>query len=729
MGLDPELLKQLIHTFKAELEEQGQFITTGLLQLEKGIQDNEEREKTITSIFRAAHNIKGSSRSLGINSVGEISHHIESLFSSIQKKTIEINPSLIDLCLEAVDKMQSAMNSFVDQAPLDFDFNELIDKLNKGQLGKKLEPSSSENKQDSPTEQARELKNQHNSIRVSINNMDHISALMEEMQVNKIAIDYHYSELEKLTTKIKQFQKIWDQILSFPKNSNEQALYHTGEDYFIEISNDANHLYKNMRSRINELSRLSNSLQNEIRLLRLVPIANLLCTMPRYVRDLSHTLNKKVELIIQGDEVKIDKMVLEKLKDPLIHILRNCIDHGIETEELRRSKGKPEIGKLLLRVKEENNRIHITISDDGAGIDIKKIAEIAVSKNMISPSELKIMSDKQILDLIFKPGFSSKEIITHISGRGIGLDIVKTNITNLNGQVTIETQQGKGTTFDLDVPLTLSSEYGLLVTDANQLFVISINAIERVLILSANEIFNVEGHQAIMLNDHPIPLYSLANILHLEKATPLSDRLSIVIIKKGWHLIAVVVDEIIGEREIVIKPLQDPLTHIACVAGGTLLGGNQVIPVLNAHELINITLHTTITHRMAAQEKISKPEQRPHILVVDDSITTRSLEKNILESKHYQVTVAVNGKEAWDLLQKQSFSLMITDVNMPIMDGFTLTEQVKTSEKLHDLPVIIVTSLGSDAEKKRGIEVGADAYVVKSEFESGTLLEIVEQLV
>ncbi|TAK73919.1 MAG: hybrid sensor histidine kinase/response regulator, partial [Gammaproteobacteria bacterium] len=207
------------------------------------------------------------------------------------------------------------------------------------------------------------------------------------------------------------------------------------------------------------------------------------------------------------------------------------------------------------------------------------------------------------------------------------------------------------------------------------------------------------------------------------------DRLSIIVIKKGWDLVAVLVDEIMGEREIVIKPLQAPLTNIAMVAGGTLSGSNQVITVINANNLVNVALHHTKLPRTTFQEDSNEVVSRPHILVVDDSITTRSMEKNILESKHYEVTVAVNGKEAWDLLQKQNFSLIITDVNMPIMDGFTLTEQIKNSEKLRELPVIIVTSLGSDAEKKRGMEVGADAYIVKSEFESGILLELVEQLV
>jgi two-component system, chemotaxis family, sensor kinase CheA len=332
--------------------------------------------------------------------------------------------------------------------------------------------------------------------------------------------------------------------------------------------------------------------------------------------------------------------------------------------------------------------------------------------------------------LIFLPGFSTKEIITDISGRGVGLDVVKANLDALKGSVSVTSILGQSTTFTLRVPLTLTSELGLMVSTCGQAFVIPMNGIERVFTLRTDEIVEIEASQTVLLEGHPVPLRILADILKFEKkeiANP--DCVPIIILKNARKVVAILVDEIIGEREIVIKPLQPPASNVPCVIGGTLSGKGQVIVVLSASDLIEAAVHSGQMTRVSIQDKTDKEETRPRILVVDDSITTRTLEKNILESNHYQVTLAVNGKEAWDILQKESFSLLITDVSMPIMDGFTLTERVKQSNQLRDLPVIIVTSLGSDAEKKKGAEVGANAYIVKNEFESDVLLEVVAQLV
>ncbi len=461
----------------------------------------------------------------------------------------------------------------------------------------------------------------------------------------------------------------------------------------------------------------------------MIPVGNLLCTFPRYVRDLSQELQKNVELILKGEDVKVDKAVLEGLKDPMIHLLRNSIDHGIESESVRKERGKPEKGLITIEIKEEQGLIKISITDDGTGIDVKKLSAMAESKKLLKKEELDKMDDAEKLDLIFRSGFSTKDIITDTSGRGVGLDVVKSNIDNLNGHISISTIPEKSTTFTLSVPLSIASERGLLIKCAEQNFVVPTSSVERVLLINPEQIINVQGGQAIVLENKTIPLKILSDILNLEnKSTVNANKLSIIVINRGNHILAFLVDEIVGEKEIVIKALQDPLSKTPCVSGGTLLESNRVIMVLEPGDLIHHALQKNTRHVSLKKENTNESDKK-HILVVDDSITTRTLEKNILESKNYEVTVAVNGKDAWDILQKKKFSLLITDIMMPVMDGFTLTEHVKSSENLRDLPVIIVTSLGSDAEKKRGIDVGADAYIVKNEFESGALLSIVSQLV
>jgi len=311
----------------------------------------------------------------------------------------------------------------------------------------------------------------------------------------------------------------------------------------------------------------------------------------------------------------------------------------------------------------------------------------------------------------------------------VGLDVVKSNLISLKGHVSVQSIPGQGTTFILRVPLTLSSERGLLVKCGDHQFVMPTSFIKRVMMLKPSDLIEVTGGQAIMVDEHPIPYCSLANVLALPNTNSSFECLPTVVVYNSNNSVALLVDKIIGEREIVVKSFQKPLNKIDYAGGATLLDHNQLAVVLNIDDLVRHALNIQNVTRIEPQDNVRIMHEKTHILVVDDSITTRTLEKNVLENKNYRVTTAVNGQEAWDLLQKQKFSLMITDISMPIMDGFTLTERVKNSEKLRDLPIIIVTSLGSDTEKARGMEVGANAYVIKSEFESGALLDIIAQLV
>lgn len=737
MDQDTELFRQLIETFQVELEENLQHITQALLQLEKGNLGSEDSKNLIDLIFRCAHNIKGTSRSLGINPVSEIAHQLESLFLAVQSNTSALTPRSVDLCLEGVDAMRSAMQAFVAKKALNFDLEELIHRIQSGsQTNSEPPPPKTTGLAPKKVEHAKSLE-ESDTIRVSLNKLDRISALMEEMQIGKIAIDDHYLELARAAIKAKQLHNDWTQTLltlksQMPIQAGEslQKALGSNSDFIADLADSLNQMQRTMRPHINELSILNNSLQEEMRMLRLVPAANLTGNLPRAVRDLAQELDKKVDFEIRGDEVKVDKIILEGLKNPLLHLLRNAIDHGIGNQAERLAKGKNGVGKISLEIQQEDNQIVFIVKDDGKGIDTQKVAQLALSKGLISKTELEALKQEELLNLIFHPGFSTKETVTEVSGRGVGLDVVKSSLESLKGHIRVETTLGQGTTFTLRLPLTLVSERGLMVNSGGHLFALPTSGIERVLTLQSEQIINLEANQAIKLDEHPVPLRALSDLLKLEKTEPaLPGRLFIVVIHKGWQLMALLVEDIIGEKEIVIKPLQSPLARVPCVAGGTLSGNGQVIIVLNPNDLISQALQLPSTARLRFQPDKHEASTRPHILVVDDSITTRTLEKNVLESKDYQVTVAVNGKEAWDILQKQKFSLLITDVSMPIMDGFTLTERVKQNPELKDLPVIIVTSLGSETEKKRGIEVGANAYIVKSEFESSRLLEIIAQLV
>lgn len=728
MPLDPEIIKKLMVTFQAELDEQLQVITKGLLSLEKNPSND-----IIETIFRAAHNIKGSARSLGLTPISEMAHAIESVFNGIQKKTLSLNTTIINSCLETVDKIRLAMESYRENRSLPFDLNTITQNLTQF-----LNSTSSEIKKIPEKEEKKAIpKNPEllhtDTIRITVEQIDKLSALMETMQNSKLAVDDFYSELTKINHKVESLEKTWKNIKTYlnslEKKSGHTHFLETESDDLLELKEQTSHLYKRMKNKLNEFTFLNETLQEEVRTLRLIPADALLSTFPRYVRDLAQELNKKIDFSISGGDVKLDKVILEALKDPLIHLLRNAVDHGIESSESRVQQGKNATGNIKIDISEGPNQINLKIIDDGGGIDLHHISNVAIEKGLTQSSDH--LSDETLLDFIFSPGFSTKKTITDISGRGVGLDVVKTNLNTINGTITVKTEKGKGSTFCLSVPMTLATEKAVIAQCQNQCFAISSHSIAKLLIVDTNKIKYVDATQSLMIDETPIPIRSLTAILNQSSAEtiPLKEKASLILLKKDHHTVALLVDEIIGEREIVIKALQKPLNKLPCILGGTLSSDNQVIIVLNGEELCNKALNIAYQETFTMEKSQQEDRQKLHILVVDDSITTRTLEKNILESKNYEVSIAVNGQEAWDLVQVTPYALVITDVSMPLMDGFKLTEKIKRNEKTKSIPVIIVTSLGSDEEKKRGLDAGADAYIVKSEFESETLLDIVNQLV
>ncbi|MCW8399220.1 chemotaxis protein CheA [Legionella sp. PATHC038] len=600
--LDNEFIKKIVETFKTELQENLITITDGLLQLEKGTKSEEEFQDVLNEMFRVAHNIKGSARGIGAQDVGEIAHPLETLFTAIQKKSIKVSPELINLCLQSIDYMNEAMQCYSEQRPLSFDLKKHLLQLQhymelptedissaRELYAKDIEEP--EKDQHTPTIQAKT--SEFESIRVSLQNLDSVSVYTEEIQTIKIAIEEYYSKLSKMNFKIDDLLLSWKKNRAYFKTNTDgisgpiDYLFATNFVELSDINNSMHLMQRELSVSINELSLLLNALQDEIRTLRLIPVSTQLRYLPRIVRDLAQELNKQVNLEISSNDVKIDKIILDGLKDPIMHLLRNAIDHGIENAEVRKAAGKPPQGNIHIKVNQEDNQIVFKIIDDGAGINTNDVMRIALQKNLITQAELGNMKKEDIYELIFRPGFSTREIATDISGRGIGLDAVRSNLLRLKGQASVESQPNKGTIFYLKVPLTLATERGLIISCCNQIFVLLTSSVESVMLLRKNEIINVEGIPSVLVKEQPVLLCSLSKALHLnEKKQNFKEHISVVTIKNNGDRIALLVDEIVGEREIVLKPLQEPLTNIPCIIGATLTGSNQINFVLNSAEII-----------------------------------------------------------------------------------------------------------------------------------------------
>ena len=468
--------------------------------------------------------------------------------------------------------------------------------------------------------------------------------------------------------------------------------------------------------------------------LLLLPFSTLLDLFPKLVRDLSRELGKEVELTIRGGEVEMDKRILEEMKDPLIHIVRNCLDHGIEPPELRAQRNKPSRATITLAVSRmDGNHVEILVSDDGAGIDLLKVKAAALKHGVISAADAGQLSDQQALALIFQSEVSTSPIITEISGRGLGLAIIREKTEKLGGRVSVENHLHAGTTFQIILPLTLATFRGILVRAADQIFVLPITQVERVARIKAEAIKTVENRETMALNGRAVSLARLAGVLALPRAgkqTPASEFLSVVVLGADDERIAFVVDEVLHEEEVLVKSLAKPLSRVRNISGATILGSGKVVPILNVTDLMKSARKTGLTPPVAeAGEVETKREtKRKRILVAEDSITSRMLLKNILESAGHEVKTAVDGVEALTELRTNDFDLVVSDVEMPRMNGFDLTAHIRSDRKLADKPVVLVTALASREDRERGIDVGANAYIVKSSFDQSNLLEAIRRL-
>jgi two-component system chemotaxis sensor kinase CheA len=481
------------------------------------------------------------------------------------------------------------------------------------------------------------------------------------------------------------------------------------------------------------LGSMVDNLAEDMRKTLVFPCSWLFESFPKIVRDLSHDSGKHAELTIQGGDIEIDRRILEQMKDPLIHLLRNCVDHGIESDEEREQHKKPVPATITVTMTPKaSDKVEILISDDGAGIDAGKVRAAALKLGVLSQDKASNLSEEETLSLIFQSGVSTSPIITDLSGRGLGLAIVREKVEKLGGHLSIETCLGAGTTFRILLPMTLATFQGVLVRAHELLFVLPTSHVERVLRMGLKEIKTAENRETIEFEGRAVSLVRLQDVLGLPAkngAGNSTETIYVLILHSAGKRIAFSVDQVLGEQEVLVKRLGPHLARLRNVMGATVLGTGEVVPILDVPDLMNsaVKAHTFAPHRPTLAEK-NRTESKS-VLIVEDSITARTLLKTIVESAGYTVKTAVDGLDALATLKTEQFDLIVSDVEMPRMNGFDLTAKVRADEKISHLPVVLVTSLESREDRERGIDVGANAYIVKSSFDHGNLLEVVGRLV
>jgi len=472
---------------------------------------------------------------------------------------------------------------------------------------------------------------------------------------------------------------------------------------------------------------LIGDLQETSMKMRMLPLSTVFDPLRRTVREIAQEVGKQIEFVVDGGDTELDRKIIDRIGDSLVHLLRNSLDHGLENAAERIAAGKPAQGNLILSACYDGGCVTISLTDDGRGIPVDRVREKALAKRLFDAETLDGMSRSELVNIIFMPGFSTSPIITDLSGRGVGMDVVKKSVVDeLKGTILVDTKEGAGTTFQMRLPLNLAVFPLFQVAVCDKICALPATAIVEMLSIPTAELIEIVNKRAIRLREQLIPVENLATLLGLSRNDGnQADELLIVIIRDGEEKLGLIVDDIISREEMVVKPLPGHLKNLRLVSGVSIGERNSILNLLHIPELMRLAREIAEPGRRVQQ---AKEARMATILVVDDSYNTREIEKSILEAHGYLVETAVDGEDGFEKTREKLYDLVITDVEMPRLDGFSFTERLRADERYHTVPVIIVTSREKDEDKKRGIAVGADAYIVKGAFDQTNLIETVRSL-
>lgn len=752
-----EFLARLRGTFRDEAAEHIEAITAGVLALERA--GEAERTAIVERIFREAHSLKGAARSVSLGDAEELCLALESIFAAMKGEGLRLSTELFDaihpalgvlaaLCAspgpppspEGLVQKQQALASLkriTGRAALTPADAPAVAPAPRPHVAVPRTAPAVDVLPASPAPPASRTgltAAVSDSVRVSTGKLGTLLLDAEELVGAKLAGKGRAAELHALAVDLAS----WNH-----RRARETALHHRRPrgttvasaplDSEVLYTRTLEHSLRNLAVSAHQdalsLSGIADRILEDTRKVLLVPCSSLLDTLPGVVRDLARKQGKEAALVTSGEDIEIDRRVLDELKAPLIHLLRNCVDHGIEEPDARRVLGKPACGVVTISVRPvEGNRLELSVGDDGSGIDTGKVRKAAARLGLLAAADPG-RSPEADVGLIFHSGLSTSPIVSDLSGRGLGLAIVREKVEKLGGTTTVTSTPGAGTTFRLLVPLSLVTFRGVLVEVAGQPFVIPTANVVRVGRVRPDEIRTVENRQTVTLGGRAVALVRLRDVLALSGP----DRLAVVAARPVVVLCAVdrqvafLVDAVKGEQEVMVKRLGRQLARVRNVAGASLSGSGTVIPILDVVDLLESARTAGAPGPADAVEKTA-PERHPRLLVADDSITARTLVKSILEGAGYDVVATVDGMDALTRLRSEPFDLLVSDVDMPRMNGFELTTRIRADKKLSELPVVLVTALASQEDREYGIAVGANAYIVKSDFDQGNLIEIIGRL-
>jgi two-component system, chemotaxis family, sensor kinase CheA len=738
---EEQFLQALRETFKAEAREHLETIVTGLLDLEK---PGTALQPLVEAIFRAAHSLKGAARAVNFTEIELACQTLEDLFAKWKRGEEAPTPKTLDVVHQRLQKIEASLETpkanppptlTRPQAPI---LTRPQAPLPPAPLSK-TSPAPAAPPGVTPTSLQAQAPpaSATDTVRISVTTLDERLLEAEEMLAAKLSAAQHAGELEALRNGFDIWRKKWALIQPLIRT-------HSAPPELTEFC-DWNHDYiRALEARITVLrqtadqdrlhvGKLVDDLLRNAKKLLMMPLATLTPLLQKIVRDLCRDQSKEAELTVKGGEIALDKRILDELKDPLIHVLRNSIDHGVEKPAIRAHHGKPTKASIVVTVTAlDANLVEIAVSDDGSGIDVGKLKNSAIQLGLITKGMADQLSDQEAQALVFEADLSTSQMITQVSGRGLGLAIVREKCERLGGYVKIESKKHRGTTISMTLPLTMATFRGVAVRANERTFIAPTAHIERVGQFNPQDVRTIEGRETVIIGGKVVGLLSLARILQLppvRKPPTTNQATPLMVVGANDHRVAFAVDQVLTEKEILVKRLKKPLCKVRNISGACILSTGEVALILNVNDLIKSARRASGNVQPTTQQTRTPEAAAKRILVAEDSITSRMLIKGILESAGYDVRTAFDGIDAYTTLRSGMFDLMVSDVEMPRLNGFDLTARIRAERgSLAELPIILVTALESREDREHGIDVGANAYLVKSGLDQTNLLDAVRRL-
>ncbi|MCI5968671.1 chemotaxis protein CheW [Helicobacter sp.] len=771
-------MQEILEDFLIEAFEMIEQLDQDLVELENHPDDLD----LLNRIFRVAHTIKGSGSFLNFSVLTKLTHHMEDVLNKARHGELTITPDIMDVVLESIDYMKKLLNAIRDTGTdgntgLEGDIDNTIqrlDAISRGESANAVPPAENASAETSLPEEEPELDYASMSPEEVEKEIERLLNKRQEEDKQKREAKRARGELEDIqapseisadaapstpkeaapskpvtpkpapkaeSASPKAAPRASNDDNKTPATAVEQTIrvdvkrldslmnligeLVLGKNRLIKIYNDVEERYEGekfleeLNQVVASVSMVTTDIQLAVMKTRMLPIGRVFNKFPRMVRDLSRELGKNIDLIITGEETELDKSIVEEIGDPLVHLIRNACDHGIESKEDRIAAGKSEQGTVHLKAYNEGNHIVVEIKDDGHGMDPEVLKSKAVEKGLISEREADAMTDKEAYSLVFKAGFSTAKIVTNVSGRGVGMDVVKTNIEKLNGIIDVDSELGKGTTLKLKIPLTLAIIQSLLVGVQEEYYAIPLASVIETVRISQDEIYTVENKSVLRLRNEVLPLVRLADIFGVDSVFDNSEQAYVVVIGLAENKIGVIVDFLIGQEEVVIKSLGSYLKGTEGIAGATIRGDGRVTLIVDIAAMMQMAKNVKVSINKLKQESENKKEKSSpsdyKVLIVDDSMTDRSIMKKSLKPLGISISEAVNGVEALDIVKNSdnSFDAILIDIEMPKMDGYTLAGEIRKYAKFKNLPLIAVTSRTSKTDRMRGVESGMTEYITK----------------